>query len=106
MSISPKQVAAFAEEYAEKYIALVQCKAANRVLRDENDKLKEKLNKMDLQELLIDGIEFLQTVPGQEERLQAWRDHLDSVNRESGTVPKCATGYYWNGTECVLNVGG
>ncbi len=60
---------------------------------------------MELQELLIDGIEFLQTVPGQEERLQAWRDHLDRVNQQSGTTPVCPVGEYWNGTSCVDNVG-
>lgn len=59
---------------------------------------------MELQELLIDGIEFLQTVPGQEERLQAWRDHLDAVNRES-VAPTCSTGYVWDSVlqKCVFN---
>jgi hypothetical protein len=27
------------------------------------------------------------------------------VSVDSGTVPTCPTGYYWNGTSCVLNVG-
>lgn len=58
---------------------------------------------MTLQELLIDGIEFLETMPGQEERLQAWRDHLDRVNQQTDVVPTCPKGYYWNGTNCQLD---
>lgn len=57
-----------------------------------------------LQELLIDIIGFLETVPGQEERLQAWRDHLDRVNTFTDP-PKCPTGYVWDNVlqKCVFN---
>jgi len=59
---------------------------------------------MDLQELLIDGIEFLETLPDQEERLQAWREHLDSVNQTSSN-PRCPTGYVWDSVlkTCVFD---
>jgi hypothetical protein len=63
---------------------------------------------MTLQELLIDGIEFLESLPfsaENETRLEEWRGHLDGVNVASGTTPSCPKGYYWNGTNCQLDVG-
>jgi len=60
---------------------------------------------MNLQELLIDGIEFLSTLPDQEDRLTQWQEHLNEVNRSGTTPPNCPKGYYWNGSQCVLDVG-
>lgn len=43
MRTAPKQVYAFAEEYAETYTALVQCEAVNKILMEERDDLKARL---------------------------------------------------------------
>ena len=63
---------------------------------------------MNLQETLIDGIEFLRSLPYSEEnetRIAHWNEQLNTVNMQAGTVPTCPTGYYWNGTACVKDVG-
>lgn len=39
---------------------------------------------------------------GQEAVQEALNKH---VSTDSGTVPTCPNGYYWNGSSCVLNVG-
>jgi hypothetical protein len=62
---------------------------------------------MELQDLLIEGIEFLESLPESEEintKLASWRDHLNQVNATT-PPPKCQTGYYWNGLACVKDVG-
>jgi hypothetical protein len=41
---------------------------------------------------------------GQEAVQEAINKHIGASN-DGGTVPVCPTGYYWNGSACVLNVG-
>lgn len=60
---------------------------------------------MDLQTLLIEGIEFLESQRTLDEvRIANWRDHLNQVNTNT-TTPKCPTGYSWDNVlkACVFN---
>ena len=61
---------------------------------------------MEIQDLLIDGIEFLESLSPTEEnttRIQSWRDQLNQTN--ATTPPKCPKGEYYNGHTCVADIG-
>lgn len=52
----------------------------------------------DLQQIIDDLI----NEHGQEAVQEAVNKHVANT---SGTTPTCPKGYYWNGSECVLDVG-